>query len=278
MNASAVPDAADRGVAVYQVDAFSERPFAGNPAAVCLLTAARADDWLQSVAAEMNLSETAFLWRADDGWRLRWFTPAAEVDLCGHATLAAAHVLFEEENDAADVLRFHTLSGVLTAYRAEGGIRLDFPAEPATMGPPPAGLLEALGLDPGRVEATGANRLDALVVVDRAAILRALVPDMPALTDLGMRGVIVTAPPDEATPDADFVSRYFAPAFGVPEDPVTGSAHCCLGPYWAERLGLTDLKGVQISKRRGTVGVGVRGDRIELTGRAATVLRGTLIA
>lgn len=263
-----------RSLDVVQVDAFTARPFAGNPAAVCVLEEYPDDRWLQAVAREMNLSETAFLRRRAEGWDLRWFTPAAEVDLCGHATLASAHVIFEGRLDDSPALRFHTLSGELGASRDGAWILLDFPAEPARAGPPAEGLLEGLGLDAAEVEFTGRNRLDELVVLREPGRLRGLTPSMTRLELIGMRGAIVTAPSD--VDDADFLSRYFAPAFGVPEDPVTGSTHCCLGPYWAERLGRTRLVGYQASARGGTVRVAARGDRVELGGRAVTVLRGRL--
>ncbi len=263
-----------RGLDVVQVDAFTATPFAGNPAAVCVLDEYPDAAWLQAVAREMNLSETAFLRRRDDGWDLRWFTPSAEVDLCGHATLASAHVIFEDGLDSAPTLRFHTLSGELRARRDGESILLDFPSEPARPGPPADGLLEALGVDMDDVRFTGRNRLDELVVLEEPGLLRQLAPSMPRLTRIGMRGAIVSAPSD--VDHADFLSRYFAPAFGVPEDPVTGSAHCCLGPYWSERLGRSRVVGYQASARGGTVGVDTRGDRVELSGQAVTVLRGRL--
>jgi PhzF family phenazine biosynthesis protein len=262
---------APRTVDLVQVDAFTSTPFAGNPAAVCVLEAYPADAWLQAVAREMNLSETAFLRRSADGWDLRWFTPTAEVDLCGHATLAAAHVLLEDGLDDGPVLEFGTLSGRLGAERDGRRIVLDFPAEPPSAGDPAPGLLEALGLGPEEVAYTGRNRLDELVVIDDPARLRAIAPAMPDLARLGMRGAIVSSPSDRE--DVDFLSRYFAPAFGVPEDPVTGSTHCCLGPYWAGRLGRATVIGYQASARGGVVRVETGTDRVRLGGEAVTVLR-----
>ncbi|MGH7447607.1 MAG: PhzF family phenazine biosynthesis protein [Longimicrobiales bacterium] len=260
---------------LVQVDAFTSEPFRGNPAAVCVLEGPRDDGWMAAVAREMNLSETAYLERRSDGWGLRWFTPATEVDLCGHATLASAHAIWELElAPRGDPLRFHTHSGVLTARLEAGGIVLDFPAEPATTVPWVMPLLEALGV-PVPV-AFARNRFDYLVEVPDAAAVRALRPDMAALAEVPTRGVIVTARADSG--DADFVSRWFGPRAGVPEDPVTGSAHCCLGPWWAERLGRTELRGLQLSARGGTVGVRVLGGRVELIGNAVTVLRGELVA
>jgi PhzF family phenazine biosynthesis protein len=261
------------GQGIVQVDAFTDEPFRGNPAAVCVLDRPATDGWMAAVAREMNLSETAFLERRDDGWGLRWFTPAVEVDLCGHATLAAAHVLWQDGHAGQDApLRFHTRSGLLTARREAGAVVLDFPSEPALEQPPPAGLLDALGIR--RAEAAGRNRFDWLVQVAGAADVRALRPDVRALAQFDMRGVMVTAHSDD---DAhDFVSRWFGPRAGVDEDPVTGSAHCCLGPWWSARLGRDELRGWQASPRGGSVGVRVRGARVELTGRAVTVLRGEL--
>jgi len=269
-----VPRDPPRTLDIVQVDAFTERPFAGNPAAICVLDAYPDDRWLQAVAREMNLSETAFLRRRRDGWDLRWFTPAAEVDLCGHATLAAAHVIFQDRLDDLPELRFHTLSGELGARRDGEWIALDFPAEPARAGAPAQGLLEALGVRPAEAVFTGRNRLDELVVIEDPARLRELAPSMSGLRKIGMRGAIVSSPSDVG--EADFLSRYFAPSFGVPEDPVTGSAHCCLGPYWSERLGRPRVVGYQASARGGTVRVTTRGDRVELGGRAVTVMRGRL--
>lgn len=263
------------GFHLYHVDAFTERPFAGNPAAVCLLPEAQDAAWMQAVAREMNLSETAFLVPRADGFDLRWFTPAAEVDLCGHATLASAHVLWSTRKlDPKEPARFHTHSGLLTARRtADGWITMDFPAEPAEPMPAPDGLADALGIDPMFV---GHNRLDVLVLLAHADAVRALAPNLDRLARTEARGVIVTAASDDER--YDFVSRYFAPRFGIPEDPVTGSAHCCLGPFWQERLGKAALLGYQASARGGVVRVEPQGSRVLLSGQAVTVLRGELTA
>jgi PhzF family phenazine biosynthesis protein len=265
--------------AVYYVDAFTNTAFAGNPAAVCLLPAAREDDWLQAVAAEMNLSETAFLRpHPDGGSRLRWFTPTHEVDLCGHATLASAHVLWTEGLLAPEApARFRTASGVLTAARDEGWITMDFPTDPPHPVDPPAALLDGLGATAPVY--TGRTDRDFLVHLPSAGAVRALDPVFPTLARLETRGVIATAVADGE--DADVVSRFFAPGVGVPEDPVTGSAHCALGPYWADRLGRTALTGRQVSARGGTVRVALsspNADRVELSGQAVTTLRGRLTA
>jgi PhzF family phenazine biosynthesis protein len=260
------------GTRITQVDAFSARPFAGNPAAVCLLSAGRAESWMRDVAAEMHLSETAFLEPCEDGFRLRWFTPAVEVDLCGHATLASAHVLWEEGRLAEDAeARFHTRSGLLTARRRGGGIEMDFPATPPQPAAAPAGLAEALGPP---LLGSGRSRFDLLVEAESAAAVRAMRPDFTALARVECRGVIVTAASGD--PPFDFVSRFFAPAAGVNEDPVTGSAHCCLGPFWGARLGKTEMTARQVSARGGTVRVRLAGDRVILAGQAVTVLRGEL--
>jgi PhzF family phenazine biosynthesis protein len=258
---------------IYQVDAFADAPFTGNPAAVCVLERPRDDAWMQAVAAEMNLSETAFVRPADAGWGLRWFTPLVEFDLCGHATLASAHVLYATDRLAPDeTARFQTRSGVLTARRAEDGIVLDFPAQPPRQADAPDGLAAALGTMPDWV---GRNDADLLVELGSAAMVRSLQPDMAALRAIDARGVIVTAVSDDVR--YDFVSRFFAPRVGVDEDPVTGSAHTALGPFWAHRLERTTLTGYQASRRGGVVGVSLRGDRVDLHGRAITVLSGMLV-
>ena len=264
-----------RSLPLFGVDAFTEAPFRGNPAAVCLLDGPREDDWMQSVAAEMNLSETAFVRPDGDGFRLRWFTPAVEVDLCGHATLASAHVLWAEGRvSAADAIRFHTRSGVLTVVRRDDGIEMDFPATPPEPALPPSGLLAALNLGlAGRLVCR--TRFDYLVEADGEAAVRQARPDFRALRDVEARGVIVTARSDD--PAYDFVSRFFAPASGVDEDPVTGSAHCALAPFWAKRLGRAALVGRQVSARGGVVRVEVKGDRVGLGGKAVTAWRGELV-
>lgn len=262
---------------LFQVDAFTDEPFAGNPAAVCLLEAEADPAWMQRVAAEMNLPETAFLRRSAGRYELRWFTPTVEVELCGHATLATAHVLFSEGlAEAGQPVRFDSASGPLTARPgADGAIWLDFPATPAAPDDPPDGLLEALGAGP--VRWTGLGRLDYLVELEDEAAVRDLAPDVGRLRWLGSRGVIVTAAAS-GTGGYDFVSRFFAPGAGIDEDPVTGSAHCALGPFWAGRLGREELTGFQASARGGLVRVRPQGDRVLLGGRAVTVLRGQLTA
>ena len=255
---------------IVQVDAFTDRPFAGNPAAVCVLPAAADASWMQHVATEMNLAETAFLHPEGDAWRLRWFTPALEVDLCGHATLASAHVLWSEGHvPRGNALRFATRSGILGATARDGWIELDFPSEPAKPVVAPTHLLEALGVT-GTV---AQNRMDYLVEVADEAIVRRVAPDLGRLKLIPMRGVVITA---RGTAPYDFVSRFFAPAAGVDEDPVTGSAHCALAPWWSERLGRTALTGYQASPRGGVVRVELRGNRVALLGQAVTVLRGDL--
>ncbi len=261
-------------LSIIHVDAFTDRPFAGNPAAVCLLPASGDDRWMQRVAQEMNLPETAFLYPQDDGYNLRWFTPTVEVDLCGHATLASAHALWEGRHLPQDAeARFHTRSGLLTARRDGAWIELDFPATPAELGAVPSELTWALGVTP---VSAGKTRFDYLIELDSEQTLRALRPDIAALRALDARGVIVTARAN--TPGYDFVSRFFAPGSGIDEDPVTGSAHCCLGPFWAAKLGRSELVGYQASARGGVVRVRVEGARVRLSGQAVTVLRGELSA
>ncbi|MBM3775890.1 MAG: PhzF family phenazine biosynthesis protein [Acidobacteria bacterium] len=259
---------------IVQVDAFTDKPFTGNPAAVCVLPHPREARWMQEVAREMNLSETAFVERRAGGFGLRWFTPATEVDLCGHATLASAHVLWEDGHlPPEEQARFHTRSGLLTATRGEPGwIELDFPATPPESAPAPPGLEAALGRP---VKYAGRSRFDHLAELESEPAVRDLEPDMAALRQLGPRGVIVTS--RAASAEFDFVSRFFAPAAGVDEDPVTGSAHCCLGPFWAGRLGKRALLAYQASARGGVVRVGVAGDRVLLAGQSVTVMRGTLV-
>jgi PhzF family phenazine biosynthesis protein len=261
-------------VPLFQVDAFADRAFAGNPAAVCLLDGPADADWMQAVAAEMNLSETAFLHRDGAGYALRWFTPVAEVALCGHATLASAHALWESGRESGGApIAFATLSGTLTASRDGGWIAMDFPATPPEPADAPAGLAEALGL-PARW--TGRSPFDWLVELASPGEVARVRPDMAALAEIEGRGVIVTAA--GGRDGADVTSRYFAPGFGIPEDPVTGSAHCALGPFWAERLGRERLVCHQASARGGIVRVDVRGDRVLLSGRAVTVFEGRLAA
>ena len=264
------------GYPIYQVDAFTDRAFAGNPAAVCILypKETAADAWMQAVAAEMNLAETAFLAAGADGYDLRWFTPTVEVDLCGHATLASAHILWETGRLAETAeARFHTRSGLLTALRQGSRVELDFPAERALPIDSPAGLEEALGAE---LVYVGRNRFDILAEVRDARVLRALQPDLERLAKIPARGVIATCRSDDAR--FDFLSRFFAPASGIDEDPVTGSAHCCLGPFWQDRLNRAELTGYQASARGGVVGVRVEGDRVKLVGEAVTIFKGELIA
>jgi PhzF family phenazine biosynthesis protein len=258
---------------ITQVDAFTDRPFSGNPAGVCILEEMRDDRWMQNVAKEMNLSETAFLVKAADGYDLRWFTPETEVELCGHATLASAHVLWEERRlQPGEEARFQTKSGLLTAQQKEGWIEMDFPAEPERPAVPPPELAAALNVVPMYV---GKNRFDYLVEIESENVLRNLKPDFSRLGQVPMRGVIVTA--RSLSTKYDFISRFFAPAVGVNEDPVTGSAHCCLGPYWQKRLKRYQLYAYQASARGGEVHVRVAADRVMLSGKAVTVLRGELV-
>jgi len=259
---------------IIQVDAFTDRPFSGNPAAVCLLDELQDDLRMQQIAREMNLSETAFLIRQREGYDLRWFTPETEVDLCGHATLASAHVLWEDGHAArGEEIRFLTKSGVLTARWKDGWIEMDFPAEPERHEAPPAELAAALGVIPLY---TGRNRLrDWLVEIESENVLRGLTPDLTLLRTVPMRGVMVTA--RSITKGFDFISRFFAPSVGISEDPVTGSAHCCLGPYWQRRLKRYTLYAYQASPRGGVVHVRVAADRVILSGQAVTIMRGDLL-
>jgi phenazine biosynthesis protein PhzF family len=258
---------------IVQIDAFTDVPFRGNPAGVCLLENHQDEAWMQNVAREMNLSETAFLRPRDDGFSLRWFTPTAEVELCGHATLASAHFLFEEKILAHDETAFfHTLSGVLTARQHGDLIELDFPSKPDSPADPPPGLIEALGVAPVYV---GRSEWDYVVEVANDDEVGGAAPNMTALKKVDARGVIVTA--RSSRPEFDFVSRFFAPGVGVDEDPVTGSAHCCLAPFWSSRLGKTRFRAYQASARGGVLEVTLDGERVRLGGRAVTVLRGTLL-
>ncbi len=255
----------------YQVDAFARRVFEGNPAAVCPLDRWLPDATLQAIALENNLSETAFFVPDGPGFHLRWFTPVAEVDLCGHATLASAHVLFEELGYAGQAIEFMTRSGRLIVERRAGMLVMDFPAQPPVPCNAPAALLAGLGAPP--VEILAAD--DYVVVFDDEEIVRTLAPDMAQLSTLGLRGVCVTAPAAPGS-EIDFVSRFFAPRYGIPEDPVTGSAHCELAPYWAGRLGKLSLAAYQASARGGDVLCEVRGDRVILSGRAVTFMAGEI--
>ncbi|MEX2242600.1 MAG: PhzF family phenazine biosynthesis protein [Fimbriimonadaceae bacterium] len=303
---------------IFLVDAFAHAPFTGNPAGVCPLEGEPEGAWMQGVAMEMNQAETAFLWPEGEGYRLRWFTPTAEVDLCGHATLASAHVLFSEGTFLSDgrretgggsggkdfgysgpltpdpsppegggerTVRFLTRSGELVCRQVGDEIEMDFPSEAPTAQMTP-GIAEALGAVPVW---QGANRMDLFFELESEEAVRGLTPDLVALARLGMRGVIVTAPHPQPLPSnahehlirgeggADFVSRFFAPRFGIAEDPVTGSAHCALGPYWSAKLGKQTLVGYQASRRGGFVTVTATGPRTTLSGRAKTVLVGSLL-
>lgn len=261
------------GQEIFQVDAFTDRPFAGNPAAVCILPQPGDDRWMQNVAREMNLSETAFLYKQGDGFNLRWFTPATEVDLCGHATLASAYILWAfgylQPDEQA---QFYTRSGLLSAKRQGEWIQLNFPAKVATLADASPELIKALGATPKYL---GKNNMDYLLELDSEETIRNLQPDFGLLKTLPVRGVIVTSV--ATTPGYDFVSRFFAPGVGIDEDPVTGSAHCCLGPFWRDRLGKDDFVAHQASARGGVIKVSCRGDRVLLGGQAALVLRGELV-
>jgi PhzF family phenazine biosynthesis protein len=258
---------------LFHVDAFTATPFAGNPAAVCILSGWQPDPWLAAIAREMNLSETAFLVRGADSFELRWFTPKVEVALCGHATLASAHVLWQQNlAPRGEAIRFSTKSGILKAHYSGEEIELDFPLKPEEPAPAPPGLVEALGAQSRYV---GKNQFDYLVEVDTEDVLRGLTPDFKQLASVAARGIIVTSRSGDKR--FDFVSRFFAPAAGVDEDPVTGSAHCCLGDYWRKRLGKREFVAYQASARGGVVKVRVVKDRVFLGGRAVTVARGEIV-
>ncbi len=258
---------------LYQVDAFTSEIFHGNPAAVCLLEKEMPDAWLQAVAAEMNLSETAFLHKQGDDYQLRWFTPLVEVDLCGHATLASAHVLFSTGRvPEGKEVRFHTRSGVLSAIENDGWITLNFPVRPVQTLPEPEGLKEALGLLPRYV---GMGE-DLLVEVSSERLVRECTPDFTRLKQIPVRGVILTARADAE--GVDFVSRFFGPQVGINEDPVTGSAHTSLAPYWSDKLGKTDFTAWQVSARGGVLKVSLQGERVAISGQAVMVMHGELLA
>jgi PhzF family phenazine biosynthesis protein len=257
---------------LFQVDAFTDTPYGGNPAAVCVLSEAKSAAWMQQVAQEMNLSETAFFYPEAEGYRLRWFTPTVEVDLCGHATLATGHVLWSEGYLRDDQeARFYTRSGLLTARRFGNWIELNFPANPSHKIDIPDGLAKALELEPIAVVE---NSLGYLVEVNQAEQVQTLTPDFMALKQFPVHGVIVTS---QGNDPYDFTSRFFAPAIGIDEDPVTGAAHCCLGPYWQAKLGKADFLAYQASPRGGVMKVQTQGDRVCLSGQAVTVLRGELL-
>ncbi len=264
------------GIPIYQVDAFAEEPFRGNPAGVCLLERPAEAAWMQKVAAEMNLAETAFPLAEGDGFRLRWFTPAVEVKLCGHATLATAHILWERGLLAPGrEARFETLSGPLTARRDGDLVELDFPARPPLPRPPDwaGSVAGALGVKPVYI---GMSAEDVLFEAADEAAVRSIAPDFAALRSLPARGVIVTSRSSDER--FDFVSRFFAPAVGVDEDPVTGSSHTVLVPYWAKKLGKTALTAYQASSRGGVLHLRDAGERVKIAGRAVTVIAGELLA
>ncbi|HHY15696.1 MAG TPA: PhzF family phenazine biosynthesis protein [Firmicutes bacterium] len=256
---------------IYQVDAFTEEPFRGNPAVVCVLDSAPSEKWMQDVAAEMNLPETAFLIPVNNAYTLRWFTPNSEVDLCGHATLASAHILWERGYLGADQEAvFRTKSGTLLAKRDGCWIQLDFPATPAEAADVPPNLVEALNIYPVYI---GKNSFDYLIEVQSEQVVRDIEPDFTRLMKVPMRGVIVTAKSEKY----DFVSRFFAPEIGIFEDPVTGSAHCTLGPYWQKKLGKNKFNAYQSSERGGRLKVWVAGERVVIWGKAVTVMEGSLL-
>jgi predicted PhzF superfamily epimerase YddE/YHI9 len=257
---------------IFLVDAFTDSPFSGNPAAVCPLHGEWEDVRMQKLAAELHAPETAFFYPQGDHYILRWFSPRMEVELCGHATLAAAHVIWEQGVAPLNrLLRFFSRSGLLSAWKENEWITLDFPAEPSVVADPPPGLAEALGAVPAWV---GKNRFDYLGVFESADEVKSLRPDFSRLARIPARGVIVTAP--GTGQGQDFVSRFFAPALGIDEDQVTGSAHCALGPYWSSRLHKDVLVGFQASERGGTVRVSVLGERVAIAGQAVTVMCGDL--
>ncbi len=262
---------------IYQVDAFTDHLFGGNPAGVCILSKPASDEWMRNVAREMNLSETAFLVKQGNAFNLRWFTPAVEVDLCGHATLGSAHILFEAGYLAPDEQAcFNTRSGLLTATKNGDWLEMNFPVKREEHTAAPEGLADALGARP---EYVGKNVFDYLVELENEEAVRKLQPDISRLGSLPARGIIVTAPASGATASQgfDFVSRFFAPAVGVPEDPVTGSAHCCLADYWSKKLGKNEMLAYQASARGGVLRVKLDGERVFLGGQAVTVLKGELI-
>ena len=258
---------------LWIIDSFADAPFSGNPAAVCMLPEHRPDSWHQAIAAEMKQAATAFIARQDGDWSLRWFTATTELELCGHGTLAAAHFLWESGRlQRTTEARFHSRGGVLTAGSDGDWIVMDFPKTAPAETTPPDGLAQAIGCTPTWV---GRSRLDLLVRVGTAEMVRSLSPDLARLASIDARGVIVTAEGDVR--GVDFVSRFFAPRTGIPEDPVTGSAHCALAPYWAKQLGRSELTGFQASARGGVVRVELKGERVLLAGKARTVVRGHLL-
>lgn len=257
---------------IVQVDAFTCTPFSGNPAAVCILEHAAEESWMQDVAREMNLSETAFLYAETDGFNLRWFGPSMEVDLCGHATLASAHILWEEGRVDEEEIRFNSRSGLLTAVKDGEWINLNFPAEPPVEKEITPALVEALGTRPLYV---GTNRFDLVVEVESEQVLRHLKPDFQKLNDYSQLGFIVTSRSEGEA--YDYVSRFFAPSRGVNEDPVTGSSHCCLAPYWQHKLNNNRFRAYQASARGGVFRVYLEGNRVIIGGQAVTVMRGEIV-
>ena len=253
---------------IYQIDAFASTPFAGNPAAIVPLETWLPDDVMLNIAAENNLAETAFFKRSENGYDLRWFTPTVEMDLCGHATLATGYVIFDILGTDQTILRFQTRSGELTVEKSDGRFVLDFPSRPAVATEPPAGLLEAIGAQPREI----LRSRDFLLVYESEADILAIEPNFYSLFSIDAHAVIVTAPGESC----DFVSRFFAPALGVNEDPVTGSAHCTLIPYWAERLGKNELFARQVSARGGELFCELRGDRVKIAGDAVLYLKGEI--
>jgi PhzF family phenazine biosynthesis protein len=262
-------------IPTYHVDAFAERPFEGNPAAVCLTDESKPAEWMQAVAAEMNLSATAFVRRVQDGFELRWFTGRSELQLCGHGTLSAAHILWATGNVAnGERIRFETKSGMLTCEQSGGFIELDFPSIPVTPEQSPAGLIDAIGIEPSF---SGRTKFDRLLLFDSEDAIRRMKPDFEALATIpDTRGVIVTSLSNNDR--FDFVSRFFAPSVGLNEDPVTGSAHCALAPFWSTRVSKSVMTGFQASRRGGTVRVTLKADRVVLGGTAITVMEGNLSA
>ena len=260
---------------ITQVDAFADKPFAGNPAAVCILEHPRDGAWMQLLAREMNLSETAFLVKQEQGYGLRWFTPAVEVDLCGHATLASAHVLWEQgQLKPGELACFHTRSGMLTARKDGAWIEMDFPATPVE--PDSVSREEVESVLGTKAISFGRTRFDHFVELESEEAVRALRPDFTRMGRMQMRGLIVTSAASGT--DCDYVSRFFAPGAGIDEDPVTGSAYCCLGPFWKERLGRDNLIGYQASPRGGFVRTRCAGDRVFISGQAVTVMRGEMVS
>jgi len=260
-------------IEIFQVDAFTNKAFSGNPAAICILKEPKEEGFMQSLAKEMNLSETAFLLEKEDGYSLRWFTPSMEIDLCGHATLASAYVLWENGNLSRDKeAKFYTKSGILKAKIVDNWIQLDFPALSQEPFDPPKGLIEALGIEPIYI---GKSKSNYLIQVESEDEVRNMKPNYNEIMNIPMHGVMVTS--ISKSPEYDFVSRFFAPEAGIFEDPVTGSAHCCLGPFWKGKLGKDTFMAYQASHRGGRLKVQVADDRVLLSGEAVMIFRGELL-